>query len=362
MNELEDALKCTGTAADQLKDIIDNVLTASMLENNSVKLLLIPFDPFSLLLDICNLFLDKTKEKNVKLTNHISSMDHSRSSMLLLGDPYRIKEVLINLLSNAFKFSKQDGNIFVNCELNPIQDSKFVVKFTVKDDGCGMSERDVNRIMNIGQSSTINTFQLGLKISKELCELMGGNITVESKVNHGSVFYVTLTLSSPGGSSTVSTVSDQESSSDSFSSGTSGSNPDHNGADLGQIKVLVVDDNHINQKILCRLLQKNGYYCEVASDGLEAVQLIAGSQFDVVLMDIEMPVLNGIEATKRVRQMESERCSKKMLPIIGVSGNARDEVADVVKECMMNGYISKPYMSGEVVSTIESVMKKNKIK
>jgi CheY-like chemotaxis protein len=124
--------------------------------------------------------------------------------------------------------------------------------------------------------------------------------------------------------------------------------------------ILVVDDNSINQKILVRLLGKQGYKTQVASNGAEAVSLITKMSYDAVLMDLEMPILSGMDATRRVREMEAERGIVKVLPIIGVSGHAREEYLPKVLKVGMQGYVTKPYVHQDVFDALERVLRQGR--
>ncbi|KAL0488464.1 hypothetical protein AKO1_015615, partial [Acrasis kona] len=331
MKECEEAISNIGSATQELKDIIDNVLLASMLENNSIKLTMEPFDPFVVTRQVCELFEEKIKEKNITLVVDLVGDLLLHDKNIVTGNAHYVRIMLINLVSNVLRCNTVGGSLLsIKCEVTSICDGTAVCKFLVNDTSCDGDDAD---------SFANDSFHLGLKLSKELCKLMGGTITVDSKMGNGSTYCVTLFLS------VVNNVIESSDSSDSSDRSEELSAP-------LIVNVLVVDDDPINQKILCRLLNKNGFYCVSASNGMEAIRFISEFKFDVVLMDIEMPILNGIEATKMVRGMEHQ--INKNVPIIGVSGRERDEA---FLECGMSGYICKPYKSIEVVSAIESVLK-----
>ncbi|KAL0489523.1 hybrid signal transduction histidine kinase G [Acrasis kona] len=344
--EHDEALKATTIAAEQLKDIIDNVLTASMLQNKCIQIQKTMLDPNELLDQVCDMFEEKIKEKNIKLVKEYYRDPNLPHDHCTVGDPVRLKEILVNLISNAIKFcDNKNGRINVRCETLHESEAETFVKFVVSDNGCGIAEKDISKIL---EPSLTNCFKLGLKISVELCKLMGGSISATSEPGRGSSFSASLKLH---------TLLSCESQSDTTSSTISS----EDGEEINVCKtVLVVDDSPINQKILCRLLRKSGYLYDVADDGLQAVQMIAVQKFDVVLMDIEMPGMNGIEATKRVRQMEQERGIRRLLPIIGVSGNSQSSIIDSISRAGMQSYVTKPYMSSEIIQAIETFTKKKK--
>jgi signal transduction histidine kinase/CheY-like chemotaxis protein/uncharacterized protein YozE (UPF0346 family) len=332
--EFKKLLHSTEMAYEQLKEIIDTVLTVSMLENKSVTLQNEVFDPRNIVSQVADMFLEKAVDKNITLDQDIQLSEKT----LCVGDPTRLQEVLINLVSNAIKFTGNDGgHVTVSCHEHEFLENKVTLYFSVEDTGCGLSSKDIERILSPNASSS--SCRLGLRICKELCELMGGSLQIESTLGQGALFSFKLVLA----------LGKQEKQTTPVNSP---------GLENAPRRILVADDNNINQKILCRLLGKRGYVCDVASNGLEALQMISIASYDVVLMDIEMPILSGIDAVKRVRDMESERQVKNHLPIIGVSAHSRGEYISKVLEAGMNGYVTKPYMSSEIYSTVEKLLKK----
>jgi signal transduction histidine kinase/CheY-like chemotaxis protein/tetratricopeptide (TPR) repeat protein len=333
VQEFEESLQTTDIAYGQLKDIIDTVLTVSMLENKSIKLQSILFEPKEIVEKVSKMFTEKAKEKKLMLDYQVKV---SEKASHVIGDPHRLQEMLINLLSNAIKFtSASGGKVLISCVEKQIVENKVSLLFSVEDTGCGLTDREIGKILT--PNAAPSTFRLGLRISKELCELMGGSLTIASTLGEGAIFSFTLVFD-------IGQVVHQET-----------SVPTTTPVET-VYRVLVVDDNVINQKILCRLLRTRGYHCDVASNGVEALQVLTMAQYDIVLMDIEMPVMNGIDCTKRVREMESERHVKIPLPIVGVSGNSRDEILSVVMDAGMQGYVTKPYMSTEIYTTVERLL------
>jgi CheY-like chemotaxis protein len=251
------------------------------------------------------------------------------------GDPIRLRQILFNLVGNAIKFTKQGGvTIAISSLTRDVTDESGVVvlQWSVHDTGIGLTlEQQANLFKAYAQAeaSTARRFGgtgLGLMICRQLVELMGGTITVNSVSGQGSTFaYTTNLLPAIHREVTAS------------SSGTDQRNA---GDQVGPLRVLVADDNEINQVVACKFLQKLGCQVEVARTGREAVEAITRTTYDVVLMDCEMPDMDGYEATREIRLREDGTPSH--LPIMALTGHASDEDAQKCHQAGMDKVMTKP--------------------
>ncbi len=262
---------------------------------------------------------------------------------VLCGDPYRLNQVILNLVSNAIKFTHQ-GEVNVHINLLEETAANVTVEFIVADTGIGIAEDKVESVFErFTQVSDNNTRKyggtgLGLTITKQLIQLLGGTIYVKSKQHYGSTFtfYLTILKSQlPGFQTKTGSIeySDLQNS-------------------LNGIRILLVEDNLINQKVAAKLLTNQGAIIEVANHGKEAIELLKRIKTDIILMDLQMPEMDGYEATRIIRNEMGEEI--RNLPIIAMTASAL--ISDQ-KKCLyagMNDYIAKPYQAPELYKKILS--------
>ena len=300
-----------------LLNIINDILDFSKIESGKVMIENIPIytsKPFS---STVALFFEKAKEKDISIVLNIDKNLPERT----LGDCTRIKQVFTNLLSNAIKFSKNNSSIIVN--INYIED-KNLLYCEIIDKGVGIHPDNIKNIFNSfeqADSSVTRTYGgtgLGLTISKSLVEQMNGKLGVESALGVGSKFYFTIALFTVEEEVAEKLVILQ--------------NKELSG------KVLIVEDNKTNQMLLSILLDDLNLESDIANNGLEAVEAIKSLEYDLILMDENMPIMNGKEATKIIRTLEG----LKDIPIIAVTANALQGDKEKFLEAGMNDYIAKP--------------------
>jgi len=245
----------------------------------------------------------------------------------LLGDPTRLTQILMNLGGNAIKFTEK-GNVDVFAKIIEDDKEKCKIEFTVKDTGIGIAEDKLGQLFNRFQQVEDQIARkyggtgLGLAIAKKLIELQGGTITVKSEINVGSVFTFMLPFKKAKSGQVV--VKENE-------------DGKFNLAELSKLKILLVEDNPLNIKLVLSLFSENGLKTDVAEDGKEAVEKVKNNKYDIVLMDIEMPEMNGYDATKIIRNE-----IKSDVVIIAMTAHA---MAGEKEKCLkqgMNGYVSKP--------------------
>ena len=321
------------TASHSLLGIINDILDFSKIEAGKLELEQNPFDLNEVLNNLTGVFRATAQEKNLKLQLAISPDIPS----ILNGDAARLSQVLINLVGNALKFTEK-GEVSISTTLVEDDDSKVVINFKVKDTGIGIEPEYIDSLFESftqADSSTSRKYGgsgLGLSICHRLVKLMGGSINVKSQLGRGSSFTFSAEFMKNDASS-IQKDGERRSVPADFS--------------LNDISVLLVEDNPINQKIIARTLEAEGLQVSVVSNGHEAIQLIQSESYDIVLMDMQMPVLSGIETTKILR----EEFEPSELPIIALTANAMQEDMDRCFEAGMNDFIVKP-MDIEAVKSV----------
>jgi len=362
-----------------LLDIINDILDFSKIEAGRLTMESICFRLDSIINSTVSMLSVRSAEKGVELIQSIES----NVPLFLVGDPLRLGQVLLNLASNAVKFT-QTGHIIIKAELVsineimvplpsstiveesyyphsainesspstgesplvdgeclPATDDNCVIKFSISDTGMGMtSEQVVNLFQPFTQADTSVTRRfggtgLGLTISKHIVELMGGTITVESKVDAGSTFSFTALFG------VEHKLHKQVKEQFSFSE------------DLHNIKVLLVEDNHINQQVAKEILEEAGVVVDIAQNGKEAVDKVITGDYELVLMDIQMPVMGGYEATAIIKQYRRFRD----LPIIAMTANAMSGARDLCLEAGLDDYIAKPIEPDELFALLTKWIK-----
>ncbi|MBP2832868.1 response regulator [Aquimarina sp. U1-2] len=324
--EYLESLKFSG---DYLLALINDVLQLSKIETNEVKLEKVSFDIRTLIEGIVNSL--HTKQKSNDNTVHIDIDQNINTT--LLGDSVRLSQILINLIGNALKFTK-NGNIWVSVKCLDKNEDSYDLRFIVKDDGIGIPKNKQQTIFdNFAQVKNENQEYegtgLGLAIVKKLIQLHKSEIKIKSQEGKGAEFYFDLTYEKAVKEEEISLQSREN-----ISIGTS------------NFYVLIVDDNKINQIVTQNILKKKGYTCNIASNGMAAIEMLKKEKFDLVLMDINMPEMNGLEATKVIRTFNSH------IPIIALTAVEEGEIRNQALSVGMNDVIIKPYDTQQFFQTI----------
>jgi len=259
-----------------------------------------------------------------------------------MGDPVRIRQILLNLLSNAVKFTEK-GSVELRARAVKSHDAQAAqVIFEVQDTGIGISAEARSRLFQSFSQAEASTTRhyggtgLGLAICKRLVEMMDGQVVVESEIGSGSTFRVTLNLQLP-----AVQISDSSPSSAVTKSARDG---------RVQSKILVAEDNQINQKVALRLLSLLGYSADVAKNGAEAVQMLKAGEYHAVLMDMQMPVMDGLEATRAIRQLDG---ALSRTPIIALTASAMQGESQKCFAAGMDDFISKPIENDKLAAVLE---------
>jgi PAS domain S-box-containing protein len=326
-------------AADSLLTIINDILDISKLEAGKMELENVAFSLQSILSNLNDIVIHGAKQKNLAIV--FSTPPELRAN--LIGDPLRLQQILINLVNNAIKFT-QAGKVFLKVSVEDVTDHTMRLSFSVRDTGIGMSAEQVSRLFqpfNQADASHTRKFGgtgLGLAISKQLCDLMGGAITVESEPGKGTTFILsvefgiaTKALRADAGPAETATRFDHPA---------AGLRVDtsHVSASLAGRRVLLVEDIEINRDIAAELLSDLGISVTMAVDGRDGVDKVLAGVFDLVLMDIQMPVMDGLAATRLIRA--DGRFSN--LPILAMTAHAM--IGDYRRslDAGMNDHLTKP--------------------
>lgn len=266
-----------------------------------------------------NLFEIKIQEKNITL---VKEYDNAIPEVLL-GDPARLHQIIINLISNSLKFT-ETGTITVGVHLLEENDEKAMIEFTITDTGIGISESSLVYIFEAFQQATSQTSQLfggtglGLSIVKQLVESQGGTVAVHSKEGKGSTFSFILNFEKTATESAVETELVVL-------------------PIIQNLKVLVVEDVKLNQLLMRILLEDLGIEVDVADNGKRAVEQLETQQYDIIFMDLQMPEMNGFEATEYIRNT-----MKSKIPIVALTADVTTVDLEKCKAMGMDDYISKP--------------------
>jgi PAS domain S-box-containing protein len=320
----KERLKTLEFSANNLLSLVNDVLDLSKIESGKIEFESNTFDLKDRLTGIKETFVFRASEKGLALNCHFDNELPAR----VIGDPVRLNQAMTNIIGNAIKFTEAgEVNLYVNVLKINEDDKDITIEFKVTDTGIGISKEKQDLIFDSfvqADSKILNTFGgtgLGLAITKRIVELQGGTIEVESEIGEGSTFRFVLDFK----------VDDSVLAKNSNSNQAKG---------LSDANILLVEDNMINQKIATQFLYKWGANVEVANNGKEGVEMLEKDDFDIVLMDLNMPVMDGYEATEKIRNHENERISKTI--IIALTADAFTEVRDRVLNAGMNDYITKP--------------------
>ncbi len=342
-------IKSSGKA---LLDIINDLLDFSKIEAGKFVITRDTYDIAQMLRDIQVIGDTRIGDKDVKLV-----MDVDREiPRLLYGDSLRIRQVLINIMNNAIKFTDK-GSVTVQVQAKQREGKRVQLDFSVKDTGQGIKKQDLEHLFNAFTQVDLKKNRgkegtgLGLAISRQLVELMGGTLLVESEYGKGSEFYFTLWegIESEENIGDFGEVKEQ--------AGDAGK--DMFTFTLPEATILLVDDNEINREVAQALLEPFEMKIDVVSNGKEALDLVQQNHYDLVFMDHYMPVMDGVEATRRIRSLEGDYY--KNLPILALTADAVQGVKEEFLAAGMNDFVSKPIAMKDITSALTRWIPKNKI-
>jgi len=360
-DEQRDYLRTVRSSADALLTLINDMLDLSKIEAGKLDMECIELDLRECIAGALDTFALRAQKKGIELVCH-AMPDVSGA---LLGDPGRIRQIIINLVGNAIKFTER-GEVAVRALVDSEDDDQVRLHFTVADTGIGIPESKMAAIFAAftqADSSTTRQYGgtgLGLAICTKLVEAMGGRIWVESpnrtsragtsgssEGGPGSVFHFAAVLKKQSGVSTAADADRARVQRKEQDTPVPQEPPSTNGR---QLHVLLAEDGPVNQKLAVRLLEKAGHTVVVASDGLAAVDTIDRDSFDIVLMDVQMPRMDGLSATRAIR--EKEQSTGRHVPIIAMTANVTNEDRKRCLEAGMDEFIAKPIRPGEVFGAL----------
>lgn len=342
--KIQDYLKKISVSSQHLLSLINDILDMSQIEQSKIHMNIQAIHMDEIIDQIFSIMNSQAKDAELQFVVECEEIEHP----CFLGDMLRIKQILLNLLSNAFKFTAAGGKVVFRTEEIPAgKDTGVRYRFTVSDTGIGMTQQFMEHLFEpFCRSEKVNKVEgtgLGLSITKGLVELMGGEIQVESQLNCGTTFRIEIEFERVVERADCKSCVKENASEES----------------LEGRHFLLVEDNAINSEILGELLQMRGATYTLRENGLEAVEEFQNSRpgtYDAILMDIQMPVMNGHEATKEIRKLS--RPDAKEIVIVAMTANAFAEDVQKAIDAGMDGHIAKPVDMKLLCNTLSELLPK----
>ena len=331
-----ESLEILRVSADHLLEILTDILDFSKIESGNLVLEEIPFSVGKLCRESLQIFASRAAQKGLELA---CSLD-AKLPPALLGDPVRLRQVLLNLIGNAIKFTEK-GSITLQANYLPARQADHCrLELAVVDTGIGIPQDKLDLIFEAFTQADISTTRrfggtgLGLSISNRLIGLMDGQISVSSHPGQGSTFSVILELpiAQPSAAPVVTS--------------TAVASPNSR-----PLSILLVEDNALNQRVASQLLSRDGHQVTLADDGQQALELLANQNFDLVFMDMQMPVMDGLTATRAIRSREQATGSQRH-KVIAMTANVQDSDRDDCLAAGMDDFLTKPLNAGQLRALI----------
>ena len=333
-------LQIIKTSGNSLLDIIKDILDYSKIEAGKIELMEEVFNPADELEEVANIFLGMTQRKHIKLSLNIDEQARAWFD----GDREKWVQVLFNLVGNAIKFTPDRGQIFIRLRAETLTETAYFIHCEIQDSGIGIPEENIPYLTDPFyqvESSSERSFQgtgLGLAIAKKIIEVMGGDLEIKSQVGEGSVFSFQVLLSK---------LEDQDVTAKEDYMGTA--SEDIRLGERFPLRILLAEDNDLNLELMSLMLHQMHYEFDVARNGLEVLSALKDKPYDLILMDVQMPILNGLEATRRIR----EGSSQSDVIIIGLSANVFDEDFKKAMDMGMDEYLTKPIRLSILAAKLE---------
>ncbi len=331
-------------SGDILLVIINDILDLAKIESGQIKLYEKPFELSKLIQLVYDAFSTKIQEKDISFETAIEK----KVPAIVNGDSVRVAQILFNLISNAVKFTPTKGKIILKIDFEK-EDARFYhITINVKDSGIGISPDRIDAIFEPFIQVSDDTARkyggtgLGLTIIKKIINMMNGRIEVKSELNVGTEFNVNLPFTKESSSPSNSELLIAKDSPELL--------VDKN----KKVKVLLAEDNRINQLLVQKVLSKFNFDCFIVENGSLAVEAVINENYDIVLMDIMMPVMDGYEATSLIRSLNDE--TKKNIPIIALTAVVTGSIIEDCAKAGMNSYLSKPFESEDLFKAITKLV------
>jgi signal transduction histidine kinase/FixJ family two-component response regulator len=332
--ETKNWVQAIHTSGKMLMEVINDVLDYSKIESGYIHFINEPFNLDGVLFDLKNIMINRADSKKISL----SVLKDNSLPANLAGDEKKLMQILINLVGNAIKFTEK-GGVKIEVALKRNLGDKLLLEFIVSDTGIGISEKNLPHVFDrfyqieSGYTKKYSGTGLGLPIVKQLIDMQGGSIMVKSSPGSGTVFSFVLPFEEYAGEIETDTEANLA--------------PVKLMIGRQQKKILVVDDHELNRELLVSLLKEHDYHAETAANGLQAIEKLTAAKFDVVLMDIQMPELDGIETTKRIRSQ-----LQLHTPIIAFTAFNQPAEKQACTDAGMDGYLSKPVNERELMQLL----------
>ena len=329
-------------AAQSLLQIINDILDFSKIESGRMTFEKVPFHLGEAIEQVTEMFQERILTRNLSFRSVREDVPE-----FLIGDPVRLRQILINLMGNALKFTEQ-GDITLSVGGSQQMGQQVFLVFSVKDTGIGIAPERLDELFNkFTQADTSTTRRyggtgLGLSICQQLTELMGGNIWVESTVDEGSTFHFTLPFELMSPEQVDAYWEEMNARQAALATAP--------GSPLAGLEILLVDDNEINREVISEIMTQRGARVDLAENGREAVDMVAAREYHLVVMDMQMPVMDGPTATRAIRNNLQQRD----LPILALTANAQAEDRSTCLEAGMSDYLAKPVDPTELENRIQA--------
>ncbi len=335
-------LEIIGISSENLLMIINDVLDFSKIEAGQITFEKIRFSLASEIDEVIKILRYKAIQKNLDLSFHIAP----EIPEILVGDPLRLKQVLINLCNNSLKFTSE-GFVKINVSLLGMDESTVRLYFEVQDSGIGISPENQLKLFKSFAQAEVSTSRkfggtgLGLAICKNLVQLMNGSIGIISEEGKGAIFHFNCEFETSGQSHFAIEIQE----------------PSESKVHIKKLKILLAEDNIINQKVAILNLQKLGHEVIAVFDGIQAVEKFISIQPDAIFMDIQMPEMDGVEATGKIREWEKANNVENYVPIIAMTANTMKSDIELFLAAGMNEYLSKPFSSADLIQLLEWIQR-----
>jgi signal transduction histidine kinase/CheY-like chemotaxis protein len=346
--EQREYLQMVKSSATGLLTLLNDILDFSKIEQQRLDLEAIPFSIRDVLAELLKPLAFRAEHKGLALVSHVPA----DVPAVTIGDPGRLRQILMNLVGNAIKFTER-GRIVVEVNVQSHADGVVVLHGSVADTGIGIpkdKQQAVFEAFRQADGSTTRQYGgtgLGLAIATRLVQLMGGRMWLESEPHKGSTFHFTLNLGLPAAGSAPLTVDSGIGSAPRALPVTPATTP------MRRVHILLAEDNAVNQRVAAGILGKRGHEVVIASNGREALALFDSREFDVILMDVQMPDLDGFETTAQIRQREAQ--TGRRVPIVAMTAHAMKGDRERCLAAGMDDYLCKPLDAKQLLALIDAL-------